>query len=290
MLGGPEERAATADRRAVEVEEKVAPQLSAQEQAGVVDENPRRPVAGKPHAHAPALRRRAVQPEGQGHAEAVDVRGPAQLGNGNLGNRLEPDRLPDAGGAVIPDIAGLILPVLFAPGLLQVPGLVLGAHDDHLDLAGDEQGRDLGRERRLPARVLDRQAAVDPDGRLVVDRAEVEEKPTLAVGPIDADFTAVPHHRVKAGFMHPRQLALGREGHGDFAIEGFRPIEPALGHSLILVIEGKAPGAAQVDPALATQLRARMQLGLRIVGLRECLGHCLFRSMGRPGPATAPAP
>ena len=86
----------------------------------------------------------AVEPDDHSNAEAVDIRCPAKLRDGNLRKRLQPDRLPDAGGPVIPDIARLLLPVLLAARLLQIPWLVLGADDDRLDVAGNEQGSDVG--------------------------------------------------------------------------------------------------------------------------------------------------
>ena len=67
------------------------------------------------------------------------------------GNPLEPDRLPDAGRARIPDRVRLELPVLLAARLRQVGWIVFGAHDDLARRAAVQESRDVDGERRVAA-------------------------------------------------------------------------------------------------------------------------------------------
>ena len=111
-----------------------------------------------------------------------------------------------------------------------------------------------------PPDMLDGQAAVDPDRGLVVDGTEMEHEPVPAVRVADLDFTAVPDHRVETRVVNARPLALGREGHHDLAAERLRLVEPPFRETDILVVEGKTPGSAKVDPAVPAQLRAGVEI------------------------------
>ncbi len=83
---------------------------------------------GRLDPEARAGRVLARQPDGQPHRLVVDVR-PAQRADRGRRDGLEPDGLPDPGGAAVPDVVRLLVPVLLAAGLGEVVRVVLGA--DH---------------------------------------------------------------------------------------------------------------------------------------------------------------
>jgi len=112
--------------------------------------------------------------------------------------------------------------------------------------------------------MLDRHAAVDPNGRLVVDGAEVKDEPVPAVGFMQADLAAVPDHVMKSRLVQAGQLALGWVRYDDLAPEGLRLLEPTLRKPAILVIEGEPPPTAQVDPAGPAELRAGVARALAL--------------------------
>src|SRR5438105_15772656 len=96
--------------------------------------------------------------------------------------RLQPGRLPDAGGWRIKDAFGFLLPELLASRNREVGCRVVGPHHK-LVVAGTQHRRDARAERRVTAFVAADVAAVDPYGRLGVDCAEREDYP-LAYGPV----------------------------------------------------------------------------------------------------------
>lgn len=62
-------------------------------------------------------------------AQSLEVRGEAQGGDVAFRHPLQPDRLPDPGGAGVEDAPGLPQGLL-APGGFRVQGVVLGPHQD----------------------------------------------------------------------------------------------------------------------------------------------------------------
>ena len=80
----------------------------------------------RPRSRSPSARRSGVQ---------------RRLADAGGGHALQPDGLPDAGGARVPDRVRLELPVLLAARLGEVVRVVLGADDDGLRALGIEVRR-----------------------------------------------------------------------------------------------------------------------------------------------------
>src|SRR5205823_6128016 len=87
--------------------------------------------------------------------------------------RLQPDSLPDAGRAEVVAADGPAADRLTAARLVAVLRILRA--DDQSVRAGPQVGRDLEAERHVAALIAADLAAVYPDGRLVVDGAEVEQ-------------------------------------------------------------------------------------------------------------------
>src|SRR5690606_31485332 len=90
-------------------------------------------------------------------------------------NHLGPDRLPDPGGAVVPDGVRLIQPVLLPPRLADVVGVVLGADDDDLVAGVGQRLGDVEGEGGVPTFVPADVHAVHPDVGDVIHGAEVQQ-------------------------------------------------------------------------------------------------------------------
>src|SRR5690348_734088 len=163
------------------------------------------------------------------------------------GDGLEPDGLPDAGGAIIPDGARLGVPVLLAARLGEVGGLVFGADDDDLlGVAGLQGSGDVGAEGGLTAFVLGDEGAVDPDVRDVVDSPEVEDEPLPAIFGGDAEGTAIPDDGVEGGVGDAAGAGLGGVGDDNGAVEGVWVRCPLFVQPGVGIVIGKLPGAAEV--------------------------------------------
>src|SRR5215211_954518 len=95
--------------------------------------------------------RTPVEPEMQTEQSAVEIRGPAHVADVAAGDRFQPDRLPDPGSAVVPDLVRPLLPILLASRLRQIERLILRADNDHLiPVAGRQHRGDIGGERGMP--------------------------------------------------------------------------------------------------------------------------------------------
>ncbi|CAM5689836.1 hypothetical protein SALBM217S_03990 [Streptomyces griseoloalbus] len=158
---------------------------------------------------------RAGRLDGHREGPGVDVGGRDDVVDGRLGDGLHPHGLPDAGGLGVEDAAGV--GGLLAHGLVGAAGV--GDGDDDLLLAPALEGvGDVGGEGVVAAGVFGDLRAVDVDGGLVVDGAEVELEPVLAAL---ADLPALRHvhelaveHVVLVPF-EPGELRLDRERHDD---------------------------------------------------------------------------
>ena len=132
-------------------------------------------------------------------------------------HRLQPHRLPDAGGGRVPDAAGLAH--LLAARLRAGVGRVPDRHDHLLLAAGLERVGDVEAEGVVAAAVLADLLAVDPDRRLPVHRAEVQQHaPAL---PVPAGTSNVRRYQSRSFSLdrlhHARQGRLDRERHEDLA-------------------------------------------------------------------------
>ncbi len=206
------------------------------------------------------------------------VGGPGHVGQVEALHRLAPDRLPDAGRAVVPDVVRVLAPVLLAARHVERLCRVLGSHDDDVPArvarpAGQRLG-DVGGEGRLPACVAGDEPPVAPDVGAVVHGPEVHERPGGRRGQVEGvgrQGAAVPHHRVEAGLADAGRRGLGRERHLDRAVVRRRGgrVRPALGTSDVAVVVGEPPRAVQRGPALAAQLRPRV--GAVLPGNAHCV-------------------
>src|SRR4051794_40996193 len=127
------------------------------------------------HGESHAVALQTVEADIEADLPSLNSRRPAKVANGTARDLLEPDGLPDAGSACIPDGMRLELPVLFAARLGEIVRVVFGANDDGLefDAIVEECLDDIAVERRAAALVARDQVPVHPDGRFVVDGAEV---------------------------------------------------------------------------------------------------------------------
>jgi hypothetical protein len=82
----------------------------------------------------------------------------------------------------------------------------------------------------------------------------MEHEAALPVFFLEDPLTAVPDHGVKPGIMNAGEFAFRRIGYPDSSGEWLGLTEPALSHPHVLVIVGKLPLAAKIDPAVATKL------------------------------------
>ena len=185
--------------------------------------------------------------------ETIEMRRPAQFADVGMRYLLDPDRLPDAGGARIPDRMWLELPVLFAAWLGQVTRIVLCPYGYGLLAIVPQGPRDVGRERRMAAFMHHYQLAIYPDPRLVVNRAEVQQR---AAGlPGQGKVALVPAAAVKATVTDAACLGLRRIRHQDFEspVDRIMRIVKAA-----LMVEGETPAAVQREPVVAYQLGSRI--------------------------------
>ena len=128
------------------------------------------------------------------------------------------------GGAVVPDLVRLLLPVLLAARLRQIERLILGADDDHLvTVAGRQHRGDVGGEWGVPTFVPGDQPAIDPDVGAVVDRAEMEHELPAAVVRRDLNGAPVPDDRVVPGVADAAGSRLRRKRDDHRPVEMDRP-------------------------------------------------------------------
>lgn len=110
----------------------------------------------------------------------------------------------------------------------------------------------------MAALVLDDEPAVDPHRCPVVNGAEVQQQ---ALTGLLRRFErpAVPHHRVTAGVVDAAGRCFRWERDQDLAPVDVQPSVPAFVPPDVVVVVRERPGAAQVDPPAAGELRTRVQ-------------------------------
>ncbi len=197
----------------------------------------------------------AVEGDLQAEHTSIQVGGPPDACDIRLGHGFEPDGLPDAGGAVVPDAPGTGLPKLLAARLCEVGRLVLRADDQHLlFLTGSEGRRDVSGEWRVPALVPGDELPVEPDVCRVVYRAEVQQQPPGAVFGLEGECSAIPDNRVELGISDSACLRLRREGDEYGAVVDLGVVDPVLVEPDVRVVVRELPRAAQIYPSLASEL------------------------------------
>ena len=194
------------------------------------------------------------------HRIAFDVRRPADFLDVGARHLLEPDGLPDAGGARVPDRMRLELPVLLAARLRQIVRVVLSMHRHCLRARRIEQVCDVRPKWRVPAFVRHRKAVVDPDLRRVIDRAEPQDHSTVVRN--QRELSLVPARAMQSAVADAARSRFGRKRHHDFQwpLENFRGLRKGA-----VIIKAKAPFAIQRRPLRTLHQRARVaKLRLRL--------------------------
>lgn len=82
---------------------------------------------------------------------------------------------------MVPDAVRLKLPTLLAARLTKVGGVVVCAHHHRLARSAIQKARDFDGEGGVPAGVHDGGVAVDPDRRVVIYRAEVQQESITSI-------------------------------------------------------------------------------------------------------------
>ena len=188
-------------------------------------------------------------PFGQ-HAETagVEVGRDAQAGDVLLGDRLQPDRLPDARDGGVPDAAGVA--DLLAAGLEARVGAVPDLDGQGI-LARNEGVGDIEGEGRVAAGVAARFDVVDPDVGLPVDGAEVQEHAAAFPRLGDGEGAAVPQVFVGPdGAADPGETRFNAEGDEDAAV--------GLAEGTAERKHGIVPQTVEVHPVGALHQRARV--------------------------------
>ena len=213
----------------------------------------------------------SVEGRRQDEAGAIEVRDRLAIPDADGGDRLQPDRLPDAGGAGVVAARRLVGAALLAAGLsARTARHVVDADDEIVRRADLHVGREVMRKGGRAAEMDAGRNAIDVDLALEVDAAEVQEDLPALPGGGDADLAMVPHVLDEVGVADAREPALGAERHRDLAVEALAFVQGAPGvASRMAEVEFEGPGAVEVDPVLALELRARV-LG---TGNLSCLVH-----------------
>ena len=207
----------------------------------------------------------------------LETGGPADSADVGGGDGFEPDGLPDAGGAGIPDGVRFELPVLLAAGLFEIGGVVVGADDELLWAFTGEGVGDLDGEGSVAAFVPGDFYAIDPHIGGGVDCTEVQDDALsgFELGPVK--LTAVPYGAEEAGVSDAAGGSFRGEGHLDAGV----PRDLGEGVPLSVGIDSKVPFTVERGPLLALQLRSG------IAGLRAQASvdrgklHVVSRSGGR---------
>ncbi len=185
------------------------------------------------------------------------------MGNGD---KLQPDRLPDAGGAGVVAIVGIVLAGLLAAGDHGVALVVLDVDGDNVvPFLG--QRLDIKEEGSVAAFVAAGLLTVDINGRIIIGGAYVQANDAGKLRGRKLDGLLIPDTVYKIGVGKSRQFALGAEGDGYGAAQGSVFFGKAPCQAGPAVVDLKSPGAVQVLPAAAAEL------GLGIFGAWDGCRH-----------------
>ena len=205
----------------------------------------------------------------------IDVDDAAQIGGAHLdgfdislGHLLDPNRLPDAGGA------GVIAAVRIVFFALLAAGLHAGDHQidcvDHQQVvAVDHRVGDIQHKAGVAADVGLEFFAVDPSGRLIIHRFKVEQGAAAAFRQVHS--AAVPDAAHEILVFNAGELAFGAERHGDLFGEFRLRLIHLAGDAADAEVEFKFPFAVEVEIAFAHEI------GARIFAARDRIHHILLR-------------
>jgi hypothetical protein len=208
------------------------------------------------------------------------VGGDGQVVDSQGRDRLEPDRLPDAGAAVVVDPLRATADGLLPPGLM---GILAVLHPHHQAIAltggadrvvvrfacGAQVGGDVQGEGDVAPAVVADLLAVDPHRRPEIDGAEVEQDVVRVPGGGDGEVPGVPDHLVDGGVADSGAGALVGEGDGDAARARGKgaSVPPPLPEARVRVVESELPVPVEAGPPGADEL------GAGVLGPRRSGGH-----------------
>ena len=182
-----------------------------------------------------------------GDCEAVLCCHRAVVRDIGIGNRFNPDALPDAGDGGVPDTAGP--GNLLAAGLFAVVGSVKDLHYKFLFALYKVGGYVVG-ESGIAASVLSKALPVEPDLALPVHRIEVQQH--LLPRTRNGERTVVPEGLIGTyGPAHPGKGRLYAERHQNLPVGLLRPLPLCRCHRIL-------PKPVQGLPVLPYHLRTRI--------------------------------
>ena len=194
---------------------------------------------------------------GYGQRAVVDVGIIFRAADIILRGQLKPDGLPDAGGAGVGAVVGVIERGLLSAGLVAVAVVVVGA-DKYGVVAGMNQLGDVEAEGGVAAGMRSGRLAVDVDVGVVVYRAEMQKHAPCGLLLGQREAAAVADGGNKIGVADPGEGALRAERHDNLARKRLVAlVEPAVARGAA-VIKIKFPFSVKVYPVLALPLGKRV--------------------------------
>jgi hypothetical protein len=184
---------------------------------------------------------------------AVDLGHDLQAGEMRHGQFFHPDRLPDSRDGRVPNPAGFEYLLAVKLVCAVCVGGVGHAHGQRV-LAGLHRIGHVERERQIAARMAADFDSVDPDGRLVINRFEVQ---SIAFSGLLLDLhrALIPQGVLRRDpTLDAGERRLDRKRHQDLAIPLLRSrVGVRAGHGVV-------PVAVQIGPLLAHHRRTRILL------------------------------
>ena len=144
-------------------------------------------------------------------------------------------------GARIPNRVRFELPVLLSARLGQVGRVVRSAHCQQMRPWLGQVFSDVDLERGVPPLMLGDQLVVNPDRRLVIDCAEMEDDPLGGASRDRLEGAPIPTCAMKPGIANPAGRGLGEKGTRMFRLE----------------FQGTAEGASKVASSSITKSTPR---------------------------------
>ena len=157
----------------------------------------------RPRTRSPSARRRGV------HCSVCDVASRAPRSSHTVCQMPVVRRIPDR--------MRLQLPILLAARLGQILRVVFCADDDRLLPSTTQQLGNVGAERRVSAFVLRGQLIVHPDGRQVIDGAEMQDQPLSRLQLRCPERTSIPAGAKQPRLIHTARRSFRGERNNDLA-------------------------------------------------------------------------
>ena len=234
-----------------------------------------RALDGQPNAQAELRIARTCAPHGAADFPSLQVRRPADAIDARGRDPLEPYRLPDAGGARVPDRVRLQRPVLLAARLFEIERIVLGADHDLAAAVAADQRRDVAAEWGVTAFMHRDEETVDPNCGAEIHSAEVQQY-HVAASVRHVREPPIPARAEQAVVVHAAGRRLRRKRHSDCRVpDNLRRLA-----EITTQIDREVPRAVQRGPLIANQLRPRVAAALVMLGHAALSSKC--HSNSRP--------